>query len=133
MGAEGVHLGGSLGLGVGDVSVSGGAGLAGGLKDGQSWPTLRVPTFVRYDATIRYSNSTITLPLLRNIPGYIRAIPSYLPSIPSISLPSLSWGSDATEVVEYDVNDTEGWVAVPEQSSWTGNILGVQVTSLDIL
>ena len=131
VGAEGVHLGGSLGLGVGDVSVSGGAGLAGGLKDGQSWPSLRVPTFVRYNKPFFCKNSAIKISfyLLRNIPGYIRAIPSY---IPSISLPSWGWGSDATEVVEYDVNDTEGWVNVPQQSSWAGNILGIQVTNIKL-
>ena len=115
VGAEGVHVAGQLAVGAGDVGLEAGAGVAGGIKPGQY---IRVPAFIK------------------NIPGYIRAIPSYLPSLPSWSLPSWSlpswgWGSDddGVEYVEYDPNDTEGWVPAPEldTASWSGNILGFQV------
>ena len=45
----------------------------------------------------------------RNIPGYISKVP--VPSFPSFDL-----GGDAgnVEFVEFDANDNEGWVAVPE-------------------
>ena len=61
----------------------------------------------------------------RKIPGYVKSIPSYLPSWSSLpSLPSLS--SDV-KLVEYDAEDTDGWVTVPQGSSWS-NLFGVNVS-----
>ena len=59
-----------------------------------------------------------------------RKIPSYLPSLPS------NGGNDLVEVVEFDSSDDQGWFTVQkdipeESSSGFGNIIGLQVLSLN--
>ena len=65
----------------------------------------------------------------RKIPGYVASIPYSIYN----RLPSFSWGGDDTEYVEFDAADTEGWVTVqedvvPAETSWLGNLAGVQVS-----
>ena len=47
VGADGFHVGGQTEVGVDNTQFNLGAGLAGGLATGESWPTFRVPTFVK--------------------------------------------------------------------------------------
>ena len=108
-GDNGAVVGGALGVGVGDTTVNGGAGVAANLEDGYELPS--VPEFVT------------------NIPGHIASIPSYLSALPYPSWPSLPWGDD-TEYVEYDSNDTDGWYSVSEQDTVPDDgpgILGLKV------